>query len=158
MKHLLNIIFVCLLSGTAWAQTDFFSKAEGRWVGEGQLFGHEAQFIMQWTYVLDSTFARLDFTNQIKGAKVQFTAVGYYPLKGQDDGSWMDNRGVSQSLTLTFDGDEMTVIWVSSAEKGKTAYTFDGQDIMSVEDYVFKNNEWKSFGSAQYVKKEVLNE
>ena len=153
MKHFF-FLFLISFSLTINAQGSFFANVQGDWKGTGTLFQKPAEYTMSWDYVLDSSFVRLQFTNMIVGGGWTFEAQGFYPMSSKGNGTWVDNRGVTQSLDIDVTENELTVIWESSTEKGKTVYSINTDGTLSVLDFVFKNDNWKQFGEAKYVRSE----
>jgi len=153
-----SLLFLLLIGNTSNAQTDQFFNPDlmGQWEGKGHLFGTEANFSMQWEQVLDQKFTKLTFRNQFtdkSGVVRVMEATGFYDVKNKN-GHWFDSRGVMLPLALEISDNILTVFWGddSSAEKGKTVYTLQNKDKISVEDFFFGAGSYTSFGSAEYYK------
>jgi len=143
-----------LISSIAFSQDDMADRLTGHWSGEGLLFGKPAKFVLHWEPVLDGQFYKLSFQNSTNGTEYVFKAEAYYAITSDStaQATWFDNRGVQQTITSTIAADQLTSIWQSSTEKGKTTYHLTSDHEMKVIDYVWKNDQWTKFGEAKYIK------
>lgn len=155
---LLSIVIICsFITDVATAQeTVIFDKFIGEWSGKGELFGNEAEFKMEWEWVLDRKFVHLIFQNKMhssNGADRILKAQAFYQITDTDEiqGTWFDSRGIVLPLNASIEGFTLTTLWGSSeTEQGKTVYLLKDDDNIEVEDLVFKDGNWKKFGHAIY--------
>lgn len=158
-----NLFFILLFSlsfvASINAQNDkhslFTERVLGVWAGTGQLFGTPASFSMKWNYTLNKKFLKLQFTNSFrdkKGNTRSLSSEAFYNLSTKK-GYWFDSRGVMFPLELTIINSSMVVLWgdEKSPERGKTIYTIEN-NTCSVEDFVFRNDNYLNFGKATYEK------
>ncbi len=148
-----------LIAGKTVAQTSesFVKAVIGNWQGKGTLFNQEASFHMKWENALSSKFVKLTFKNSFKdksGVDREMNAHAYYRLM-QNTGYWFDSRGIMLPLTLEISENSMTVLWGdASSERGKTIYSIDNLNHISVQDFVLKGGSYALFGEATYKRSE----
>ncbi|MFQ5530827.1 MAG: hypothetical protein ACE5FP_10845 [Gemmatimonadota bacterium] len=130
--------------------TGFFQTVAGSWTGEGELFGQEAEFAMDWQFELGRKFATLDYS--IRGQR-SMDAVAYYRMSESAslEGVWFDSRGEILHLEATVTDSTLTTIWRSPTEKGRTTYQLQGESI-HVNDYYRDGEDWALFGQARYTR------
>lgn len=153
---LLSLGLLSLLPAAAQQESPFPEEIRGSWEGSGQLFGQEAVFSMTWERLLGGHFLSLAFGNRFtdrSGVERTLEARAYYNLNTRQ-GYWFDSRGSILPLLFGIEGKTMTVFWGEEAtEKGKTTYTLHPFGVQ-VEDFVFRGEEYVSFGKAEYLKTE----
>jgi hypothetical protein len=149
-------LFLGLFSLLSFAQPElqFPEQIMGEWKGTGALFGKEASFSMKWEAPLGNHFLNLEFHNSFSdanGVERSMDAEAYYGLKtGQ--GYWFDSRGQVLPLHFEISGNTMTVFWGDeTSEMGKTIYTINPSGV-TVEDFVYRGQEYAPFGNAAYFK------
>lgn len=157
MKISFLLVFVfCFTTGQAqeYLSLDSFT---GQWEGTGELFGQEAQYKMSWEEVLEGQYIKLTFSNEIISNGQGIKAEAYYKSSGEHDviGKWFDNRGYFVEIEGTLSENSLTNHWVNEHEQGKTIYILTSQKTISVEDFVWKNEEYVPFGKAEYLKIEL---
>jgi hypothetical protein len=151
------IFIVCAIAGSTVAQeTPFINNFIGSWNGEGELLGAKAKFKMTWEWVLERQFTRLTFQNalvQDQGETVVLKAQAFYRHHGNErfQGTWFDSRGMVLPLEANVEDSALVTRWGSpETEQGKTIYRLRSDGHIEVNDFVLKNNDWKSFGHAVY--------
>ena len=158
MKYTFNkivLLFLLFIIGIVEAQStqNFTNTILGKWNGNGTLFEEKATFIMKWENELNGKFIKLTFENSFKdksGVETVMKANAYYNLK-QHTGYWFDTRGLMLPLKLEINDDSMVVLWGNKfTEKGKTIYSINNNEQLSVQDYFFKDNSYILFGEANY--------
>ena len=154
---LLFLLQAPLLSQAALAQDDsVLHQFIGAWEGEGELFGSEAAFSMEWEWVLGGKFVRLAFENGIQGPDgidPILQAVAFYrPIgEGRFEGTWFDSRGTVLPLQVSTEPTTLTTLWGSPAtEQGRTVYRLLDKGKIEVEDFVLKGDQWQKFAHATY--------
>ena len=127
------------------------------WTGSGSLMGSDATFKMDWQKVLDDKFIKLEFQNERRskddGKLIKFGATGFYQIVNNTTivGNWYDNRGITFPLIGTLEGKKLTVLWGSDGtEQGKTIYSVNQDDKISVYDFILIDGVYRQFGSASY--------
>jgi hypothetical protein len=156
MKHVI-IYFLISFSINVFAQTstNFSHEVIGDWKGNGTLFNYPASFKMEWNLVLDNKFLKLEFENRFSdpsGNERIMNAHAYYDLKNEK-GHWFDSRGMILPFKFELKDKMMTVFWGDErSERGKTVYSFIGNNGIHVIDYVFTNGNYQPFGDAKYEK------
>ncbi|NER12546.1 hypothetical protein GWK08_03770 [Leptobacterium flavescens] len=155
----LLILFLLPLCMSGQETSGFFEKIKGEWKGEGNLFGTEASFYMNWKTELEGKFMTLDFKNKFKtgeGTVREMKAKAFYTLKEEVKGYWLDSRGVMLPLKGNRQADKMLIYWGDdgSTEKGKTEYSIVSDNKVEVKDYVFRDEKYVPFGHAVYQKLE----
>ncbi len=158
MKKLIKsscILFLIGVSYCAQSQADkFWSQLEGKWNGEGNLFGAPAAFQMSWKKVLNDRFVQLDFKNSFNrnDRSYEMTARGMYQaVQDSVSGTWFDSRGQMLPLKGKVEDDSLVVFWGDvTTERGKTVYTLQAADSVVVQDYVMKDGSYQLFGEATY--------
>ena len=130
----------------------------GTWKGSGTLFGREAEFRMEWSWVLDGQFLHLAFENRVKGAEGNdrvLLAWALYTASDSDSlgGTWFDSRGVTLPLNAAIEDRTLTTEWgTPETEQGQTVYQLQDDGTVTVEDSVLKDGEWKGFGRSTYTR------
>jgi len=121
----------------------------GAWEGEGALFGRPASFAMSWGMELDGRFLGLSY--EIRGG-VSMSAQAHYRIAdGRTlQGVWVDSRGEILALEATATESNLSTVWRSDTEKGRTVYHRTGDNSLEVCDYVQDGDGWRLFGTAQY--------
>ena len=158
MKHLATLIF-SLWSLISFSQNDL-DRIEGVWNGQGNLFGKEANFEMTWEKTLNSKFFKLTFSNEFSDKEGNIRSLksqAYYKIMDNEEleGYWFDSRGLILPLKASFADSQLTVFWGDdTTEKGKTVYTINDDGTIDVKDYFRTKDDYKHFGSANYVKVE----
>ena len=133
----------------------------GTWEGQGELFGADATFSMQWEWVLENQFVHLTFENSVQtpnGLTQSFNARAFYKPgePGQLGGTWFDSRGMVVPLQGNVDDNTLTVPWgTPGTEQGRTVYRQLDEGELEVEDYVLRGSEWQKFGHALYQRMDV---
>lgn len=131
------------------------SITENSWQGKGVLMGVSATFKMDWEFVLDKQFLKLNFSSTRLGtdrSKITFGAHAYYKIdESKIIGNWFDSRGIVLSLTGEINGNQLMILWGSvDTEQGKTIYTLVNENKISVKDYILQNEKYVKFGEANY--------
>ncbi len=151
-----NILLVFILISTTAPAQEYLSLDSflGQWEGTGELFTQEAKYKMTWEEALEGQYVKLTFSNEMIASGQGIKAEAYYQPSGEHDviGKWFDNRGYFVEIEGTLDQTSLTSHWVNEHEQGKTIYTLVSSDSISVEDFVWKNEEYVPFGKAQYSK------
>ncbi len=118
--------------------------------------GMNAEFRMQWEWVLENKFIRLTFQNKIlrsDGDELILKAQGFYQPKGgeQYKGTWFDSRGMVLPLHASVKDSGLVTLWgTPETEQGRTIYRLVDKDKIELKDFVLKDNDWKQFGYAVY--------
>jgi len=144
-------LFLSLTANTLYSQEFFEELTAKEWEGSGTLMGAEANFEMQWAWVLDQQFLRLEFQNS-RGSST-FKGHGYYRIEGGTtvSGMWFDARGFFFPLSGTLNENVLTINWgTPETEQGRTVYTLISSENIKVTDYILKDGEYLQFGEAQY--------
>lgn len=148
---LCSIFFSSIVHAQEYIGLDSFL---GKWEGTGELFTQEAKYNMSWEEVLEGQYFKLTFSNEMISNGQGIKAEAYYKSSGEHDvfGKWFDNRGYFVEIEGTLDETSLTSHWVNEHEQGKTIYTLTSSTTISVEDFVWKSEEYVPFGNAEYLK------
>ncbi len=154
---LLVILLAPLCTQQALAQEfPVIDQFIGAWEGRGTLFGADAEFSMEWEWVLDQQFVRLTFENRIQdadGTERILKAQAFYRLieAGRFDGTWFDSRGIVLPLEGNAEQATLTTLWgTPETEQGRTVYHLLDESRLAVEDSVLQGDQWHTFGHAIY--------
>ena len=153
-RTMLCVLLILLSSILAAAQSSFFERIEGDWMGTGKVNGMESNITMNWRPALAGKHISLTFRNQMKGGPL-FEANAYYRVgkNGDVSGHWFDSFGYARPVKGTADDDSFTADWgTPETEQGRTVYKLTGPDSMEVTDSVRSKNGWREFGKAVYTR------
>ena len=160
MKALNLPLFVILFSGAILAQTNpVLNGFIGKWEGKGTLMAAETAFDMQWEWVLEGSYLRVEFKSERTvddGSISVFAGHGYYLFEGDKfTGTWFDSRRISFPLKGDMGEHTLTSYWGSpEIEEGVTEYTLLANGEMRVTDKVLRNGSYIQFSEALYQKKQ----
>ncbi len=140
-------------AASAQAAPQVFAALEGRWEGEGTLFGGPAHFVMEWELV--HGVAILTFANSVRdpagGATPVLGAVAIYrTTTATPRATWEDTRGVQVSITWTATDTTLVSTWTAPTESGRTTYTLEADGSVTVVDEVMQPDGLVLFGQASY--------
>lgn len=160
MKKIFTIFFVLFIfAETAYSQSFWESVANGSWEGSGTLLGSEAEFNMNWNWVLADQFLKLEFQNKRisdSGEELILKSHAYYQPKSDSlyEGTWFDSRGVTFPVRGILKDSSFTVNWGSpETEQGKTIYTLVSDTELEVTDYFLRETTYVKFGETVYKKR-----
>jgi hypothetical protein len=124
----------------------------GAWEGEGTLFGRPSTFIMTWAPELGGRFLGLSY--EIHG-EFRMSARAHYRIADGPTlrGVWLDSRGEILQLEATATDSDLTTVWRSDTERGRTVYRRTGGDSLEVCDYVQAGDGWRLFGTAHHTRR-----
>jgi hypothetical protein len=157
MKARMLILSLLLLNcwSTAASQTQpdsFLARLQGSWAGEGKSFGLDARLRMEWEWVLDQRFLRLNLVNEMQskqGTIQRFSGHAYYQPKGagQYAATWFDSRGVTFPVSAQLEGESLIASWGSATtEQGRSVYRLVAPNRIEVIDSVKqKDGTWREF-------------
>ena len=155
------LFFVLAFAVPALSQNDkFLSRLHGDWEGEGKAFGGAALMRIEWEWVLENKFLRLNLRNEISAPnrpKQIFEGQAYYRSNGVDKYSahWFDSRGISFPIKAQLEGNTLIAWWGSpETEEGKSTYQLIDEVTMEIVDSVKqKDGTFREFGRARLKRK-----
>lgn len=144
-----------MATGPAVAQTQapVFAHLQGRWEGEGTLFGGQARFEMAWApqhgvYVLTFSNATVDTSGAV--TPILGAVAIYRTTTATPRAVWEDTRGVQITITWVATDSTLVSSWTAPTESGRTEYAVLPDGSVEVTDHVMRNGELILFGQATY--------
>lgn len=155
----LAVVLVAGAASAARAQVEtpappVLQALEGRWNGQGTLFGRPAAFSMCWE-AGDAGFVRLAFTNAFvaeDGARTPLIAArAVYFLRGSwGVGAWVDDRPEQLTIEAVATDSSLVATWASPSERGRTEYLVRSPGQVTVRDFVLAAAGERQFAEASY--------
>ena len=141
-----SALLILLISTHGYSQGDtFLTRVQGKWLGEGTVFGSAAVVQIKWEWVLAGKFMRLDLRHEVasNSSKQVFEGQAYYQPQGVDKyaAHWFDSRGVTFPIKAYVEGNTLTSLWGSpDKEEGKSTYQLVDDSTLRVVDSVKQND------------------
>lgn len=150
-----GLLLGALLAAPAVAQRQapVFAHLQGRWEGEGTLFGGPARFEMEWTPkhgVVVLTFSNATVDAAGAATPILGAVAIYRTTTAAPRATWEDTRGVQVTITWVATDSVLTSTWTAATESGQTEYAVQPDGTVEVTDHVMRNGELVLFGQATY--------
>jgi len=130
----------------------FLNRLSGVWKAQGKAFGMEANFHMQWEWVLQNRFIQLSYKIEMRGKDGQpqvFEGTAFYkPVANEKyEGTWFDSQRAIHPIQATADSTALIALWgTPETEQGKSIYRLLDDNRIEVVDAVrVKDGSWKEF-------------
>jgi hypothetical protein len=147
------LILLAPFAGRADEPRDhLLNRLSGAWKAQGQAFGLEAKFHMQWAWVLQNRFIQLSYKIEMRGKDGQsriFEGTAFYKpaANGKYEGMWFDSQRAIHPIQATADSSALIALWgTPETEQGKSIYRLLDDNRIEVVDAVrAKDSTWKEF-------------
>lgn len=116
-RHVHGLLALVLVAAPAMAQEQALPWLNGRWQGNGTMFGNPSEA------VLEVSPTTTGFDLHYRAGPFEGRAVYRLLGGGRWQASWSDNRGVTFPIAAVADGHTLTADWGSAeTERGRTVY------------------------------------
>ncbi|MEM7327314.1 MAG: hypothetical protein AAF437_01165 [Pseudomonadota bacterium] len=155
LTHILFAAAALSAAPMADAQTDHAQRL-GDWHSACDAWGVPATCTSRWQQGKHDQHLVQDYAivRAVDGVQI-FAGRGLYRIvNGKVDGFWEDSRGKILSLSGTYEGNVLNVVWgEASDEIGRSVYTLNDRGMRAV-DSVLTETGWRAFMAIDYARAE----
>ena len=142
--------------GAPPAQPSCLTALSGEWRGPGIVLGRSIVMDQRWAPAISGAFTGLTMRHFASNSSTvpSFEGRGFYRMIGvraPDSlaGTWLDMRGLTFSIAGSCNGETMSSHWSGPAERGRTMYVLDGDELVVIDSVFPASGGGREFGRSR---------